>query len=46
MKHIIEIMGTIIMSKMGSYIIEQCEKYNVEELNDLLERTTNENSQY
>lgn len=34
------------MSKMGNYIIEQCEKYNVEELNDLLERTANENSQY
>lgn len=32
------------MSKMGNYVIEQFEKYNVEELNDLLERKVNENS--
>ena len=44
MKHqeIIDITKAHIMSKIKNYILDQLEKYNVEEINELLERKENE----
>lgn len=42
LEQVIDITGTHIMSKIGNYILDQLEKHNIEEINELLERKENE----
>lgn len=43
---VLGIMGANTMSKIGMYVLDELEKHNVVEINDLLERSNNENSEY